>query len=489
MDKLVRKIIDKATGLVISGATVRARPKDVGATGDVEMVEIGTTGTYATASEIAHNTYGIVVNGTDSLDEATVEPGRVAVTKGDGSKVYPLIDRVADSVVVLSSFLADGDTSPTSVTLTTAISAATGSKPRTLVLDYDVTLVSNPVVSGAPLNLDLNGHTLTLSDPATITSTTQRIRVLNGKVVVGSSNCKIQGLGTNFIGVQFSGAGVASIAKADGGMTFDGCDGITALLGADGSGQTASVGGGSHGIGIAANLKLTDLGSTTGSERLGWLQDLVDVWYQRIIGSMWTAAQWLTDSRKSALIQWTSLTDIQRAAIIQSMSVANPGTITPMAKFTRSLLEKSVGVRTGIVKITPNGSSLFYMSGCVKCTITSIGAGAQITCTFPNSQKVGSEAALQWSLLKIGYAVGDPAEIKSHVEFFRITAGGFIEPVKFDHTGMDIYSEAAQESLRFYGTGTPTSASGAMTTGNDIYCKFDIPSIEMAQTEVILTSR
>ena len=315
MDKLVRKIIDKTTGLPISGAYVKARPKDVGAAGDIDMAEIGATGTYATAAEVPHNTYGIIVNGTDSLDEATPEPGRVGVTKADGTKVYSLIDRVLDSKVTLSSFLADGDSSPTSSTLLTAIAAATGSKPRTLVLDADVSLDSASSVSGNDLNLDLNGHLLTLSTASSsITSGTRRIRVFNGRIQVSNVNCRIQGTGTNFSMVQFSGT-MTAFARNDCNMTFDGCDGLSALVGANLSGSISSVGSGSHGFGTASQLKLTTQGSTAGNGRLVKLQSFVDGWYDNLVGYIHTAANWLDATRRNKLDQWVNMSDAARASV------------------------------------------------------------------------------------------------------------------------------------------------------------------------------
>ena len=316
MDKLVRKIVDKTTNLPITGATVKARPKDVGAVGDVDMPETGTgTGVYATVTEVAHNTYGIIVNGQDSMDEATVEPGRVGATKADGSKAYPLLDRVVDSKLVLRSFLADGADTVASADLVTAIAAATGSKPRTLVFDADATLDSSVTVTDGDLTIDLNGYTLTLSNSlAKITSSSNRIRVFNGKIHITSTLCKIQGTGTNFSMVQFSGVTTA-FAQADGGMTFDGCDGLNALPGASGPGQTASVGGGSHGFGLASQLKLTDPSSNTGTGRLDKLQSFVNTWYDALIGYINDACTWLTADNRSKLDVWTNMTDEARASV------------------------------------------------------------------------------------------------------------------------------------------------------------------------------
>ncbi len=316
MDKLVRKIVDKTTNLPITGATVKARPKDVGAVGDVDMPETSAgSGVYATTAEVAHNTYGIIVDGQDSLDEATVEPGRVGVTKFDGSKAYPLIDRVLDSKLVLRSFIADGADTVASADLIAAIAAATGAKPRTLVFDADATLDSSVDVTDGDLVVDLNGYTITLSNSnSKITSSSRRLRFFNGKIHVATVNSIIQGVGTNFVAIQFSGATTA-FARPDGTMTFDGCDGLNALPGASASGQTSSVGGGSHGFGLASQLKLTDPGSNSGAGRLVKLQNLVDTWYDNIVGYINDACTWLTADKRSKLDVWTSMTDEARASV------------------------------------------------------------------------------------------------------------------------------------------------------------------------------
>lgn len=484
MDKLVRKIIDKTTGLPISRAIVKARPKDVGAAGDIDMAEIGATGTYATAAEVPHNTYGIIVNGTDSLDEATPEPGRVGVTKADGTKVYPLIDRVLDSKVTLSSFLADGDSSPTSSTLLTAIAAATGSKPRTLVLDADVSLDSASSVSGNDLNLDLNGHLLTLSTvSSSITSGTRRIRVFNGRIQVSNVNCRIQGTGTNFSMVQFSGT-MTAFARNDGDMTFDGCDGLSALVGANLSGSISSVGSGSHGFGTASQLKLTTQGSTAGNGRLVKLQSFVDGWYDNLVGYIHTAANWLDATRRSALQEWIDIPSANRAAITGFTNSVPLPKSDAIAKFTASQAERSAGIKTGIRKITTAGGYA-YASGCVKATYYTDGY-PPVLALINKTALIG--VGVKEDLAKLFLGDGN----SSHFRCWVINANGAREPVVFHVDSVQAYSEQALLTIGFYSDTTPipkTSSGVSLADEATLYIEFDIINEDLADTNFVTTSR
>lgn len=322
-DKLVRKLTSKTTGAAITRANVVARPVTAsGSSADIQMPETPDgSGIYATANQIDHDTYKIIVNGSDSLDEYTVEPGRVKVRSTGGNLLYPLIDRLLDAKLYLASLLGDASDTATAAQFRTALLTATDSdgSRRTLVLDQDATLSTSTVVSQG-LFLDLNGRVLNLS--ANLTSSNSRIVVMNGRINVAASSLKIQGTSTLFQGCDFIGTGVSSFVQTDPNTTFSGCSGLVKLPGTEVDGvSTAVVSGGSNGFGQASQLKLTSKGKNSGSGRLTALQNWID---QTLSDTLRMGViDWLFAS-KEVLDEWINTPVANRNAVASSM-VANDG--------------------------------------------------------------------------------------------------------------------------------------------------------------------
>lgn len=369
-DRLSRSLKDKITGLPIFGANVVARPKDIsGTSGDKLMAETpANSGFYRTADEIDHGTYGIIVGGVDSQDEATVEPGRVKVRKSDGSFLFPLIDKILDAKAFLSGFLGDAVSSPSSADLTMAIAAATGNRKRELVMDVDCTL-SSAVTTSEDLYIDLNGRTLSLN--ASLTSATSRIVVRNGKIVV-ASGCKIEGAVTEFSHVGFSGAGVATFTTQT--MTFISCMGLTHLIGAGAAGGIPSVfGGEGNAFADVSQVKLTDPGQDTGSGRLTKLQDLIDTWRDWLV--TWkSAVEWLTGAKRTQVDSYLAATNSEPtfSAARQPLAITHAG--------------RSLGFNCGIQVV--NGASK-RVEGCLLFTY-SPGTPGTLSATIAAADMIAS---------------------------------------------------------------------------------------------------
>ena len=370
MDKLVRRLTDKLTGAALTLRTVVARP--VGAADsstDQAMSETpANSGIYATATEIPHDTYKILVNGVDTLDEVTVEPGRVKVRDASGSSpYYPTIDSVLDAKLSLKGTLADGTTTANAAQFRTAIltAAADDVNKRCLILDQDVTLATATTVSH-DLHIDLNGYTFTLS--ANLISTTNRIAVRNGTINVPASEPIIQGATTLHQNILFTGAGLSSYCVANAASDYIGCTGLVSISGADGAGQMANVVGGQHGFGNANQLKLTDPASKTGNGRLIALQSWIDSWLEN--SAAMAILTWLVGgSVKTELAKWVALPAATKTYLA---SYFGAGGQTVNATFAASFPTPSVVVKYGVkcgIAITGNvNGARPNLKGCISVT-------------------------------------------------------------------------------------------------------------------------
>ena len=487
MDKLVRKLIDKTTSLPITGAVVKARPVHIGADGDILLDEVGdSSGVYATADEVPHATYKLIVNGADSLDEFTVESGRVRVVVADGTYIYPLIDRVLDSKLVLTSFLDDIATEPSSFTLVSAIAAASGAKPRTLVFDADCSLETGVTVSEGDLVIDLNGYTLNLANfSASITSSTHRIRVLNGKINVSSTSCKIQGAGTNFIGVQFSGT-TTLFAQADADMAFDACDGLSALPGANLPGVHAAVSGGSHGFGTAAQLKLTDPGSNSGSMRLSRLQALIDTWYAKITGIFNDACTWLTSEKRGILDEWANLPSSYRAELAGIKSFQKEGSVETLAYISTTRDEFGAGLKLGLQIVRPAGIGSPFLRGVMKFGYS--GSGTSISENVPYSSMTATGQALTTSEWEAFSWYGDSVDV-CFVAAYRINSYGERKNLRFKPTIVEVKDSGSGGIWIVCYNSSPSESGVDIPSGSPFYVEFDILNDSAAGTTVTVISR
>ena len=311
MDRIYRKLTSKTTGAPITNANVVARPvTSLDSANDVQLLETPTgSGVYVSVSQQPHGTYKIIVNDVDTLDEVTVEPGRVKVKDRNGNPLYPTIDRALGAKMVASGVLSDTTTTMTSAQFIEAIRSVTDSEAlhRQLVLDMDVSLDSAHTLNG-PLFLDLNGRTLTLN--ASLTGA-YPVRIFNGTIAIPVMGPSIYGSDTTFVNVKITGPGVYGFPHTARIQTFVACEGLPTLEGADGSGGMARVCGGDHGFATASQLKLTDDGDVKGSGRLARLQSWIDTkfeWAEELIS-------WLS-SAKESLQAWVDMGESKRNALV-----------------------------------------------------------------------------------------------------------------------------------------------------------------------------
>lgn len=312
MDKLVRKITDKTTGAPVTDADVVARPVSaVGSEADISLPETPPgSGIYASTSQVDHDTYKIIVNGDDSLDEFTVEAGRVEQVISDTAYAYPLIDRIVGAKLGLAAVIDDKASTVTPAQFREALIAASFSTElqRELVLDRDVRLETATSLTGSLL-LDLNGHELDLA--ANILCSSGSITIRNGRINSGAVGPIIQGVRTVYESVSFSGAGVVSLVLENASLSFIGCQGLPSLAGAEAPEKTIpAVCGGGHSFATAAQLKLTDRNSRTGGQRLIDLQNFINDHILTVISNAGAEGTgWLNALRRARLDRWVNLSD------------------------------------------------------------------------------------------------------------------------------------------------------------------------------------
>ena len=295
-DKIVRRLIDKATGLPITGKTVKA-VKTLDPTLSKQMPETPSgSGFYVSADEAEHGEYKIYVDNVDSNDTQPVEPGRFNPDWPTDKTRSAWIDRSLSNKVYLSSYLDEGAVEvPTHAMLVAAINQALSSK-RELVIDRDV--ATTALISSTSTNdlvIDLNGKQLTLTNGAI--STAGRIIVSNGTIAlpVGSKGV-IGAYGTLMFAVNLTG-GVTQQVNANPLDSYVKCKGITARPGTTATMPTVV---GAPAVGSADQLKLTDVGSDAGVGRVTSLQSFIDTDMAAVVGNAGFSG-WLSASRKAEI--------------------------------------------------------------------------------------------------------------------------------------------------------------------------------------------
>lgn len=379
MDKLVRKITDKTTGAPITDADVVARPVSAsGSEADISMPETPPgSGIYASTAQVDHDTYKIIVNSNDSLDEFTVEAGRVEQTLSDSSVSYPLIDRIVGAKLGLAALIDDKALVVTPAQFRSALTAASfsDSVQRELVLDRDVRLEASVALTG-DLFLDLNGHELDLA--ASITSASGSITIRNGSVKSSASGPKVQGSRTVFESISFSGDGIVSLVLENGSLAFIGCQGLPSLAGAESSTKTSpSVCGGSHGFATVDQLKVTDRNSRTGGQRLVDLQNFINDHVLAVISNAGAEGTgWLNALRRARLDRWVNLSDakIERIETGESTQFEYGVTFPEFQPITPPTLRR-LGVSAGI-ELTIDGR--FNTTNMIRIVATKDSDGSSI---------------------------------------------------------------------------------------------------------------
>ena len=399
MDRIVWTLIDKTSGLPVPNkTTVVARPvQNTTSSGDIPMPEVGTgTAIYATTNEVQHGIYRIRVDSADTNDEVEVEAGRAKWTKASGDLAYPVMDRVVDAKCVLSGVLDDTVETAGSADLVLAIAAATGAKPRELVLDQDVTLSVSVTDLAQPLTMDLNGRTLTLNGNI---YSSKKIVIRNGVIAWGSGRTITSSDSVTFIGVRFSGT-TATMGSAN--TSYIGCCGLTVNTNAGANGDAATVVGGQHSFGHIGQINLTDLGSNTGSTRATWLQALIDTWYSWLV--LWkSAVEWLTTDRRSILDQWVSYPKIIRdsvgampTVVIKAIAdISTDSTWVGGNPITNLIDFIQFGVRVGVVEKMHNASGWSVLEGVLISSSTAEPGGSAPYAIF-NYQMCG-DVSQSWN--------------------------------------------------------------------------------------------
>lgn len=306
MDK-IRRAFSNADGTPRTGLTVIAIPVLGGSQVPMPETSIGKSGIYASSGEIAHGTYKIQVNGSDTGDTQVVEPG-LHLRNYPSLTETASIDRSLSEFVRLSSFLVDDNSTATHANMAAACALA-ASRGRTLVMDLDVETTSAITVSGN-LRIDLVGRTLTLGGPITSTylsASFGRVVAAPGKYLRGTAS-------ELFLGVDFTGAGDDQIVESiSGHAAYIACPGIsrTAFSGTSPN-WTGPIVIGCDASGTADRLLLgSRADKNAGNDRLVELQGFIDSKMAETIAN----SDWLSYlSRKAILEQLISIPYYMRIA-------------------------------------------------------------------------------------------------------------------------------------------------------------------------------
>lgn len=296
-DRIVRTLVDKATGLPLTGRSVEARPT-LGGTA-IQMPEVGGKGIYASANEVPQGEYKIFVGGNDSNDTHTIGPSRF--TAGGG--VVGWLNRAMASKIFLSSYMLETDIAPTHAMFAAACADAVATK-RELIMDFPITLTANIALTGGSLYIDLNGKTITYG--AYQISVDGHGSVRNGFMVLRSSGKSFTSvLGTVYTAVDISGTAVQQQSQFSNSArdTYIGCTGITAKNPVANFTDPSFVGAS---FGEASKLRLTDDDMTMsggGSNRLTLLQNFID----SDMADAVTNNAYLSDPKKTQIDRWVNL--------------------------------------------------------------------------------------------------------------------------------------------------------------------------------------
>lgn len=362
-DRIVRTLVDKATGLPMTGRSVEARPT-LGGTA-IQMPEVGGKGIYASANEVPQGEYKIFVGGNDSNDTHTIGPSRFSA----GGGIVGWLNRAMASKVFLSSYMLETDTAPTHAMFAAACADAVATK-RELIMDFPITLTANIALTGGSLYIDLNGKTITYG--AYQISVDGHGSVRNGFMVLRSSGKSFTSvLGTVYTAVDISGTAVQQQSQFSNSArdTYIGCTGITAKNPVANFTDPSFVGAS---FGEASKLRLTDDDMTMsggGSNRLTLLQNFIDSDMDDAV----TNNAYLSNAKKTQIDRWTNLPESTKA-IIEDGIISNDYGIEYYhlmgANITPSKYKKA-GVMYGCATMRSGGGYSMYvgMRGCMEGTI------------------------------------------------------------------------------------------------------------------------
>lgn len=398
MDK-IRRAFSNADGTPRTGLTVIAIPVLGGSQVPMPETSIGKSGIYASSGEIAHGTYKIQVNGSDTGDTQVVEPG-LHLRNYPSLTETASIDRSLSEFVRLSSFLVDDNSTATHANMAAACALA-ASRGRTLIMDLDVETTSAITVSGN-LRIDLAGRTLTLGGPITSTY----LSVSFGRVVAAPGKYLRGTASELFLGVDFTGAGDEQIVESiSGHAAYIACPGIsrTAFSGTSPN-WTGPIVIGCDASGTADRLLLgSRADKNAGNDRLVELQGFIDSKMSETIAN----SDWLSYlSRKAILEQLISIPVTTRNALalgkieVTQLKDSDLGSAS-MLKCTGGVVQaakpnewEAIAVAAGAT-YTPNGEPAFIEAAGNFTIADPIPLKAcQLTVLPPSTGNFGSDIAI-----------------------------------------------------------------------------------------------
>lgn len=371
-DRIVRTLVDKATGLPMTGRSVEARPT-LGGTA-IQMPEVGGKGIYASANEVPQGEYKIFVGGNDSNDTHTIGPSRFSA----GGGIVGWLNRAMASKVFLSSYMLETDTAPTHAMFAAACADAVASK-RELIMDFPITLTANIALTGGSLYIDLNGKTITYG--AYQISVDGHGSVRNGFMVLRSSGKSFTSvLGTVYTAVDISGTAVQQQSQFSNSArdTYIGCTGITAKNPVANFTDPSFVGAS---FGEASKLRLTDNDMTMsggGSNRLTLLQNFIDSDMNNAV----TNNAYLSNAKKMQIDRWVNLPEQNKLLVEGGLNAHDYGIefYKMLSGYGTASKYKRAGVTLGATKMySASGAAIFVgFKGVMEGTIYWTAGQAQI---------------------------------------------------------------------------------------------------------------
>lgn len=284
-DKVTRQLLKVSDGKPSTGKIVKLRPAETIGTGsDIELPETPSgSGIYRSANEVPHGVWKEVINGTETGETLSVEPGRACYAIYTDKTKTALIDRLMTDVVRLSGFVEDAVDLPTSTNLRDAMIHAMTYR-KTLVMTDDATLASGISLGSYDLYVDLNGKTLTLN--ANISC--NKAFICNGKISLMTGAQSVSAaIGTAWQDVEFLQGGSTQVT-ANPDDRYINVRGMPTTI--PGTAATKPIVVGCAGAPSVDRLSLT-------FTKLSYLQNFVDSLYTNLLA----VHDWLTSSKRTLL--------------------------------------------------------------------------------------------------------------------------------------------------------------------------------------------
>lgn len=352
-DKVTRQLLKTTDGKPSTGKIVKLRPAETAGVGsDINLPETpALSGIYRSAADVPHGVWKEVIDGAETGETLSVEPGRACYALYTDKTKTALVDRLLTDVVRLSGFVADTDSVATSANLYSAIIHAMTYK-KTLIMTDDVTLSISVSMGAYDLYVDLNGKMLTFA--AGITCTKAFFK--NGKVALqAGSQSIIASVGTCWENVEFTQNGSSQVtANVD--DRYINVRGMPTTI--PGTTATKPIVIGCAGVSSPDKLNVT---ATT----LGYLQNFIDTMYANIFN----INGWLTSAKRTVLDQFALAPSAMRTAF-QNGSIAGD---TVAANSVSSASYKTTGM-SDVHRLGIDHSGFFVDRGLTEADSTFIAA-------------------------------------------------------------------------------------------------------------------